>query len=123
MNSVTQQVAANAEESAAAAEELGAQSESLMEMVDEFVLGDQRGPRGPATPAPMSPAGSSRGAVAARGTRHHRPTPVRSSPVIPPRPSGHGKTGNGSDTPSPRRRIDPESFLPFDKSDDGLNSF
>jgi methyl-accepting chemotaxis protein len=123
MNSVTQQVAANAEESAAAAEELGAQSESLMEMVDEFVLGDQRGPRGPATPAPMSPAGSSRGAAAARGTRHHRPTPVRSSPVIPPRPSGHGKTGNGSDTPSPRRRIDPESFLPFDKSDDGLNSF
>jgi uncharacterized phage infection (PIP) family protein YhgE len=115
MSGVTQQVAANAEESAAAAEELGAQSESLMEMVSEFTLGNTRGPRGAATSAPSSPT-AQRGDRGARGTRHHRPTPVRSSPVIPPPANGHG-------APPVRRRIDPESFLPFDKKDDGLDSF
>jgi methyl-accepting chemotaxis protein len=38
MTIVTQQVAANAEESASAAAELGAQAESLLEMVSEFTL-------------------------------------------------------------------------------------
>ena len=116
MSGVTQQVAANAEESAAAAEELGAQAESLMEMVSEFTLAE-RAARG-AAPAPGNPGqrgNGNGGAPAARNPRRHRLTPVRSSAVIPAPGNGHA---------APRRRIDPESFLPFDsKNDDGLDSF
>jgi Methyl-accepting chemotaxis protein len=116
MSGVTQQVAANAEESAAAAEELGAQAESLMEMVSEFTLAE-RGARGAAPGAPGSSGhhNGNGGAPAPRNPRRHRLTPVRSSAVIPAPANGHA---------TPRRRIDPESFLPFDnKNDDGLDSF
>jgi hypothetical protein len=57
MNSMTQQVAANSEESAAAAKELQSQAEALQRMTGEFTLSmDAGATRGNSTPAPESVA-------------------------------------------------------------------
>jgi len=46
MNAVTQQVAANAEESASAAEELAGQATTMNALVNEFTLSDQASSQG-----------------------------------------------------------------------------
>jgi methyl-accepting chemotaxis protein len=116
MSGVTQQVAANAGESAAAAEELGAQSQSLLEMVGEFTIGQAAVSRAAPVPAsaaryPAPPRRPRPGTSAGPG---HAPATPR------PRPNGNG---NGNGHSAPRPKIDPESLLPFDRNDDGLDSF
>ena len=56
MNTTTQEVAANSEESASAAVEMSSQADQLAELVSGFQLSERRSTRGPAAAAPRSAA-------------------------------------------------------------------
>ena len=104
VNGVTQQVAANAEESAAAAEELTGQAGHLQTLVASFRLTAGRG-TGAAAGGPARPRAATRRMVAAA------PAPAPAARAV-----------------APERRfakVDPESVIPFhdDGDDDTLQEF
>jgi methyl-accepting chemotaxis protein len=110
MNSTTQSVASNAEESASAAVELASQAQTMQDLVGSFVItGSSRG-------GPSGRMSSKPGATAVTGARH---TPAPRGPAKSAGSFASRPVAKGSKATAPAgARATAEALIPFDDSDD-----
>jgi len=105
MNQVTQQNAANAEESASASEQLSSQAAELANMVNEFKLSASIGSR----------AGFS------GNVRRPQQLPQKQRPVVAALPDKSGKSKNNAKPNKPGKAVRAEEIIPLD--DDEISDF